>query len=259
VLGQTLERHPELDDDAIFRFHDQMAWDAIDRLFHDSYFGRSWIIQEVAFAEMVQVVCGSFNVPWDIFRMAYEGRTKLLFQPFRNPGTDDIASLIPFVRDARVRYRNRDETNSKCIDLGAVLNSFSYTKQTDPRDKVYAALGLVHPSSLCAEIMPDYNKSTEDVFYETGCHIIRLRKDLYLWSCMTLMSRRSMESLPSWVPEWTMRPCEEAVEFASPDFSQCLSGNPVIRERSLFVDGHLVDNGGHNLLLQRWPWGVRTC
>lgn len=120
---------------------------------------------------------------------------KLLFQPFRNPGTDDIASLIPFVRDARVRYRNRDETNSKCIDLGAVLNSFSYTKQTDPRDKVYAALGLVHPSSLCAEIMPDYNKSTEDVF----------------------------------------------------------------RERSLFVDGHLVDNGGHNLLLQRWPWGVRTC
>ncbi|CAH0046052.1 unnamed protein product [Clonostachys solani] len=241
VLWQTIRRHPELDDDAIFRFHDQTVWDAIDRLFYDSYFGRSWIIQEVAVAEMVHVVCGSFKLHWDIFRMAYEGRIRLLFQRFRNPGADNIAPLIPFVRDARVRYRNRNEPNSKCLDLGIVLNSFSYSNQTDPRDKVYAALGLVHPRSLCAEIVPDYNKPTEDVFYETSCHIIRLRKDLYLWSCMTLMSRRSMVSLPSWVPEWTMQPCEEAVEFASAEFSQCLRGNPVIHERSLFVDGHLVD------------------
>ncbi|KAK7426493.1 hypothetical protein QQZ08_007088 [Neonectria magnoliae] len=241
VLWQALGRHRELDDDTIFRFHDQMAWDAIDRLFFDSYFQRSWIIQEVAVAEMVYIVCGSFKLPWDIFRMAYEGRAKLEFQPFRNPGTDDLASLIPCVRDARLRYRNRDEPNSKCLDLGIVLTSFSYSNQTDPRDRVYAALGLVKPQSLCADIVPDYNKPTEDVFYEASCHIVRLRKDLYLWSCKTLMSRRSMTSLPSWVPEWTMQPCEEAIEFASSEFSRCLRGNPVIHDRSLFVDGHLVD------------------
>ncbi|KAH7471361.1 hypothetical protein FOMA001_g13292 [Fusarium oxysporum f. sp. matthiolae] len=241
VIWQTIRRQPELDDDAIFKFHDQTAWDAIDQLFFNSYFQRSWIIQEVAVAEMVYVVCGSFNLPWDIFRMAYEGRAKLAFQRFRNPGTDNIASLIPCVRDARLRYRNRDEPNSKCLDLGIVLTSFSYSKQTNPRDKVYAALGLVKPQSLCAEIVPDYNKSSEDVFYEASCNIIRLRKDLYLWSNKTLMSRRSMTSLPSWVPEWTMKPCEEAVEFANSEFSRCLRGNPIIHDRSLFVDGHLVD------------------
>ncbi|RKL06842.1 hypothetical protein BFJ70_g16978 [Fusarium oxysporum] len=241
VIWQTIRRQPELDDDTIFKFHDQTAWDAIDRLFLNSYFQRSWIIQEVAVAEMVYVVCGSFNLPWDIFRMAYEGRAKLAFQHFRNPGADNIASLIPCVRDARLRYRNRDEPNSKCLDLGIVLTSFSYSKQTNPRDKVYAALGLVKPQSLCAEIVPDYNKSSEDVFYEASCNIIRLRKDLYLWSNKTLMSRRSMTSLPSWVPEWTMKPCEEAVEFANSEFSRCLRGNPIIHDRSLFVDGHLVD------------------
>lgn len=243
VFWHTLRRHPELDDDAIFRFHDQMAWDAVDRLFFNSHFQRSWIVQEVAVAEMVYVVCGSFKLPWDIFQMAYEGRSKFVFQPFRNTGANDTASLIPCVRDAQLRYRNRDEPSSKCLDLGIVLTSFSYSKLTDPRDKVYAALGLVKPQSLCANIVPDYNKPTEDVFYETSCNIIRLRKDLYLWSCKTLVSQRSMNFLPSWVPEWTMQPCEEAIEFASPEFSRCLRGNPVIDGRSLFVHGHLVGIG----------------
>ncbi|KAF5539777.1 het-domain-containing protein [Fusarium napiforme] len=185
VIWQTIRRQPELDDERIFKFHDQTAWDAIDRLFFNSYFQRSWIIQEVAVAEIIYVVCGSFNLPWDIFRMAYEGRAKLAFQRFRTHGTDNVASLIPCVRDARLRYRNRDEPNSKCLDLGIVLTSFSYSKQTNPRDKIYAALGLVKPQSLCAGIVPDYNKSTEDIFYEASCNIIRLRRDLYLWSNKT--------------------------------------------------------------------------
>ncbi|KAF5637131.1 het-domain protein [Fusarium sp. NRRL 52700] len=183
---------------------------------------------------------GGYILPWDIFRMAYEGRAKLAFQHFRNSGADNIASLIPCVRDTRLRYRNRDEPNSKCLDLGIVLTSFSYSKQTNPRDNVYAALGLVKPQSLCAEIVPDYNKSSEEVFYEASYNIIRLRRDLYLWSNKTLMSRRSITCLPSWVPEWTMKPYEEAIEFANSEFSRCLHGNPIIHDRSLFVDGHLV-------------------
>ncbi|EEU34771.1 uncharacterized protein NECHADRAFT_82369 [Fusarium vanettenii 77-13-4] len=237
-IRRTIPRHPELDDDVLFRFHDRKAWKAIDQLFYNTYFGRSWIIQEVAVAEMVYVLCGSYILPWDIFRMAYEGRSKLVFQRFRNPLGDEFPSLVPCVRDARLRYRNSSKT--RCQDLATVLTSFSYSKQTDPRDIVYAALGLITLRSPCADIVPDYSKSTEDVFYEASCRIIQSRKDLYLWSCKTLMSRRSM-SLPSWVPEWTMKPCEEALEFASPLFSRSLPGNPSLDDRSLFVDGHLLD------------------
>ncbi|KAH7267942.1 heterokaryon incompatibility protein-domain-containing protein [Fusarium solani] len=239
VMWRTIRRHPELDDDVLFRFHDRKAWNAIDQLFCNTYFERSWIIQEVAVAEMVYVLCGSYILPWDIFRMAYEGRSKLLFQRFRSPLADEFPSLVPCVRDARLRYPNSDET--RCQDLATVLTSFSYSKQMDPRDMVYAALGLITLQSPCADIVPDYSKSTEDVFYEASCQIIRSRKDLCLWSCKTLMSRRSMPSLPSWVPEWTMKPCEEALEFASPPFSRSLPGNPFLYNRRLFVDGHLLD------------------
>ena len=234
VLEHTLERHPELDDDVIFRFDNYETWTAIDRLFSDSYFQRSWIIQEVAVAEAVYVFCGSYSIHWDIFRMAFEGRSKMTFQSQKG-----LQSYIPCVRDARTRYR--DYENPRCLDLGVVLTSFSYSKATNPRDRVYAALGIVKPQSICQDIVPDYTKEVEDVFYEAACHIIQLRKDLYLWSSKTLMSRRAMPKLPSWVPEWTMAPCEEALEFAVPEFSRCLACNPFIEGNSLFVDGHLLD------------------
>jgi hypothetical protein len=79
ILWHTIKRRSELDDDAIFRFDDYEAWTAIDKLFCGSYFQRSWIIQEVAVAEAVYMVCGSHNIYWDIFRMAFEGRSKLAF------------------------------------------------------------------------------------------------------------------------------------------------------------------------------------
>lgn len=122
-----------------------------------------------------------------------------------------------------------------------MLTSFSYLKETDPRDHVYTALGIVKPQSICQDIVPDYKKSIEEVFCEAACHIIRLRKDLYLWSSKTLISWRTMPELPSWVPEWTMASCEEALEFALPESSRCLAYNPAIKGHALFVDGHLLD------------------
>jgi hypothetical protein len=234
ILSFTLKRHPELDDDAIFRFDDHEVWAAIDRLFSDSYFQRSWIIQEVAVAEAVWVFCGSHSIHWDLFRMAFEGRSKMTFQPQKG-----LQSYITCVRDARTRYRGYER--ARRLDLGIVLTSFSYSKATNPRDLVYAALGIIKPRSLCRDIVPDYTKEVEDVFYEAASHIIRLRKGLYLWSSKTLISRRVMPKLPSWVPEWTMAPCEEALEFAALEFSRCLSCNPIIDGKSLFVDGHLLD------------------
>jgi len=75
--------------------------------------------------------------------MAYEGRSKLLFQLPRTSGGTEIESNVTCVRDARLRYRNH-----KKLDLGIVLTSFSYSKEKNARDRIYAALGIVKPQSL---------------------------------------------------------------------------------------------------------------
>lgn len=122
--------------------------------------------------------------------MAYEGRARLLFHP-RKMGPQ---SYLPCVRDARSRYRNCE--TPKCLDLGIVLTSFNNSKEKNPRDRIYAALGIVKPQELCQDIIPDYKKLVE-VFYEASCHIIGQRKDLSLWSTKALMPRRTMVTLPS--------------------------------------------------------------
>lgn len=45
---------------------------ALDRLFHRPWFGRRWILQEVALAREPIVCCGRYQLPWDKFRAGME-------------------------------------------------------------------------------------------------------------------------------------------------------------------------------------------
>lgn len=231
----TIPECEELSDEEIFHFSDDRVWKTVDSLFNNSYFFRSWVIQEVSVAEGIYVVCGNHITNWDIFHLAYEGRTCLRFKP------PSEKSNIVCVRDARQRYRSRSSEGSRCYDLATVLTSFTYSRETNPRDRVYAALGIVYPRQICQELVPDYSKPISQVFREAAAHMILFRNDLYLWSSKSLASTRTIAGLPSWAPEWTMPPCEEAIEFASQRFSGCLPGNYEIDGDDLFVDGHVLD------------------
>ncbi len=231
----TIPQCEELSDEETFHFGDDEVWMAVDTLFNSSYFYRSWVIQEIGVAEGIYVLCGNHITDWDIFHVAYEGRECLRFKPAYNK------SNLFCVRDARRRYRSRAIDNFHCFDLATVLTSFTYSRESDPRDRVYAALGIVFPRHICQDIVPDYSKSLSQVFHETARHMIFFRNDLYLWSSKTLMSTRTIPDLPTWVPEWTMPACEEALEFTSPEFAGCLPGNFLIEGNDLFVQGHVLD------------------
>lgn len=71
---------------------------------------------------------------------------------------------------------------------------------TDPRDKVYALLGLL-PAWITAEIEPDYCKSKEEVYMELAMALLKdcVRLDEVLSWCVLSVQ----ETLPSWVPDWT--------------------------------------------------------
>ncbi|KAH8820736.1 heterokaryon incompatibility protein-domain-containing protein [Xylogone sp. PMI_703] len=69
---------PDLTHDERFRFGDDETWEAIDTLFGNSYFQRCWIVQEVAVAEVVYVICGPHKIHWDLSRLANEGRIYLI-------------------------------------------------------------------------------------------------------------------------------------------------------------------------------------
>lgn len=84
-------------------------------------------------------------------------------------------SNVICVRDARRRYRSRVD---RSLDLGVILTTFTYLRETDARDRIHAALGMVFPPQISQDIVPNYNKSAWDVFCEAARRIILQRQDL---------------------------------------------------------------------------------
>ncbi|KAF2731891.1 hypothetical protein EJ04DRAFT_497869 [Polyplosphaeria fusca] len=70
---------------------------------------------------------------------------------------------------------------------------------TDPRDRVYALLGIASDPAA-TDIIADYNVSCESVYITTAHALIRHGHDDILSLCRT---RNLYPSLPSWVPDWS--------------------------------------------------------
>ncbi|KAK2035968.1 hypothetical protein LZ31DRAFT_571635 [Colletotrichum somersetense] len=74
----------------------------------------------------------------------------------------------------------------------------------DPRDKVFAVLGLVSRSEGYRLLRPDYGKSTRQVFCEAARDIIRAEESLDILLAAGGGPRAPCDGgrLPSWVPDW---------------------------------------------------------
>ncbi|KAG7284760.1 hypothetical protein NEMBOFW57_009371 [Staphylotrichum longicolle] len=71
-------------------------------------------------------------------------------------------------------------------------------KATDPRDYVYALLGLAEDREALG-IIPDYTQPVEDVFTDVTR---RLVANGYTDSLAFALSTKATTGLPSWVPDW---------------------------------------------------------
>ncbi|KKY15970.1 putative heterokaryon incompatibility protein [Diplodia seriata] len=90
------------------------------------------------------------------------------------------------------------------LDLMRLLLYSLNTQATDPRDKVIALLGLA--SQQCRNaLVPDYSKSTTQIYTETARHIIQSTGDLNILAINTASPRAGADPpLPSWVPNWAL-------------------------------------------------------
>ncbi|KAJ3569671.1 hypothetical protein NPX13_g6005 [Xylaria arbuscula] len=78
------------------------------------------------------------------------------------------------------------------------LLDWSDKTYVDQRDIIYGTLGLLNADSLPAELMPDYNKSPNEVLVDFASYIVTHSQIL------TVLQYNSMKTqkLPTWVPDW---------------------------------------------------------
>jgi hypothetical protein len=128
-------------------------WVAINDLLHREWFTRLWIYQEIHLAKSAVVVTGNRKLHFDYFDNA-------LFRL----GTEIAAgkNLAEFIELALIR---RVATLLQAIQIphDFPIDETTFLSCRDPKDRIYAILGLGYPVYR-EEIVPDYTKPIEEVY-----------------------------------------------------------------------------------------------
>ncbi|KAI7912666.1 hypothetical protein M0657_010014 [Pyricularia oryzae] len=120
----------------------------------------AWVVQELAVAQECWVLCGSSRRPFsDYISLPARLLPLMRLEDLETSGSveaSDLAGILTFTQmiDAVCQFRDND-----CeIDLRGALEFLPGHACSDPRDKVYAILGLCGEASRAA-IVPDYGET----------------------------------------------------------------------------------------------------
>jgi hypothetical protein len=171
-------------------------------LFRRQYWWRIWVIQEVSCAKSAMVYCGEDAIPWsvldnvcDILKSAEE-QLRYLF--YKHPSY--IRTLT--YGGPRGLQLSRYSPTLSAPPLMELLLSHKSKKSTDPKDKVYALVGISSSRHTFGKI--DYSLSMRELYTHTAHHIITTSQKLDV-ICVKQHDLIQF-SLPSWAPDWTRLP-----------------------------------------------------
>jgi hypothetical protein len=178
---------------------DKPTLEEFGALLRRPYWKRVWIVQEVAEATRVRILCGNISVPWDSMRRVVEnlvdswtqGRTETPV------GLQHIVGELMLIHDL-ANIRN-DRLNVRPLCLLQALIMTKSSKSTISHDKVYGLLGLAYDTAHFVSV-PDYTLSEEAMCKAMTKSYITSTGNLDIILGGRQGTRPS--SLPSWCPDY---------------------------------------------------------
>ncbi|KAI0412591.1 HET-domain-containing protein [Xylaria grammica] len=156
----------------------------LERLLERRYFSRVWVLQEVALARTAMVICGHRKIGW----------TQLCNIELETPALQRVVQRSPVLKMKETALYT---TPGRLIDL---LDISRGCKANDPRDKVYAILGLVIDRDSRG-LAADYSLCVKDLYVKVALHLALQHG----WDNVFRragVEHRSIHTLPSWAPDW---------------------------------------------------------
>ena len=194
-------------------------WRALKALLSRPWFGRMWILQELGVASSATVFCGNNSISWQevsdmIDHLHTTGLWLILFGSLGYK-----SSVLAYGRlRSLLSIRNEISKHGTISSINALWASRDFDA-TDPRDKIYALIGLCVDDDQSTQ--PDYTKDIQDVYRETALAIL-FRQDPRIRANSSLRFHEhpvmgflceaerteNIYALPSWVPDWRARQYE---------------------------------------------------
>lgn len=155
--------------------------DALDALFHRPYFQRTWIIQEITSAPQVQVTCGSRST--DLRLLKHTSSVKPAWMDIFETEIESIWS--------ESRYEGPEGLLRLLVDT-------KESESSDPRDKIFALLGLMKDYQTNSALVADYELTYAQIC--TGLATYYLQHPGFHY--IICLRGTHLSTLPSWVPNW---------------------------------------------------------
>ncbi|KAK7927474.1 Heterokaryon incompatibility protein 6- OR allele [Apiospora marii] len=163
-----------------------------------SWWNRMWTLQEAVLPRDVSFVCGSSEITLTAMDRAqehyYEYQATIPQQELRDGPVNAVMDCLSLWVIAIAQLREVGDDR----DIVHALFLCKARQATDPRDKIYAVLGLFPSIARYMDI--DYNKDTAQVSTELLLCLVTLHGDLKALACAA--DTPEDLSLPSWVPNW---------------------------------------------------------
>jgi hypothetical protein len=206
---------------------------SLESLFHRPWFERSWIRQEIAAAQKVMVRCGNDEMTWSSMKKIANCMWRLQEKIVSSASEHAHNSTHPTVTDAfhssPLRYLKRKlfPGQSLLSDNGDLRSLWYYHaggfldylmvsrafQATNPRDKVYAVLGIAsvpiesekapepHEEDM-PKMRVDYGASVSEVYQYTAKYIINRNRNLDVLCILSSHRDENSTDLPTWTPDW---------------------------------------------------------
>ncbi|KAI9776854.1 MAG: hypothetical protein M1839_009302 [Geoglossum umbratile] len=200
------------------------AFIGLAKLFAHPWFQRIWVIQEVAVAETVHVMYNGICIEWDTLALVVKeisananlyNRMNYYRYPKATSGlgldaVDTALGVLKWPNAVAVASMRDLIRGGKPLPLSVLVLSTLQFKCTDPRDKIFALLGIASDGAKFP-FEPGYADSTEFVFIKSAVFMLSSNEWFVLLSFTgrgydilePIPQQSHLSSLPSWVPDYS--------------------------------------------------------
>lgn len=203
-----------------------------------SWWTRLWTVQEVVLSQNATLVCGNMWLPWQtLANAAINIRVNGRHCQHRCCAGLDRALVSRFCERVKSITDLAEAQSRPAGSLNiAPLTRFRDRVASDPRDRVYALLGVIGTARGAGEagiMVPDYTLDHRSVYANAVVDIIRHSKKLDILWRPREYHRDPL--LPSWVPDWLASTDPEILGMELNQFHN-LSLDSSVGQPSIVVD-----------------------
>lgn len=177
---------------------------SLSKLVTRPYWGRIWVVQEMARGRCLVFMCGNFTVTEDVFHHASR-----LLRNFRQylvlkrgsttPQTSEEQAIFSINPGEAINILKTRRTEAS-YPLIHLLRAHRRFAATDSRDKVFALLDLSSDAEALG-LRADYRQTCNNTYINLAARLIEGDYTEVLSLSDPAMNR---DGLPSWVPDWSL-------------------------------------------------------